>query len=117
VRIRRGALSGQTVTQPQVTSPTDDYTLPMSVKYSQGVLAVYEACRRGVKTGVVTRGHLVDARIDGGILLELYSRDGIGTMISTDFYEGIRRAGPSDIAGIKVCALLIRRQAGGFGAK
>lgn len=34
----------------------------------------------------------VDARIDGGLLLELYSRDGVGTMISTDFYEGIRRA-------------------------
>jgi amino-acid N-acetyltransferase len=29
----------------------------------------------------------VDARIDGGLLLELYSRDGVGTMISTDFYE------------------------------
>lgn len=34
----------------------------------------------------------VDARMDGGLLLELYSRDGVGCMISTDFYEGIRRA-------------------------
>jgi hypothetical protein len=41
------------------------------------------ACCKGVK-----RAHLVDARIDGGLMLELYSRDGIGTMISTDFYEG-----------------------------
>lgn len=30
--------------------------------------------------------------MDGGLLLELYSRDGVGCMISTDFYEGIRRA-------------------------
>lgn len=31
---------------------------------------------------------------------ELYSRDGIGTMISTDFYEGIRKAGPGDVDAI-----------------
>lgn len=68
----------------------------------QGVLAVYEACRRGARAGSVTRGHLIDARIDGGLLLELYSRDGVGTMISTDFYEGIRRAGPGDVPAIKV---------------
>jgi hypothetical protein len=35
----------------------------------------------------------VDARNPGGLLLELYSQDGMGTMISTDFYEGIRQAG------------------------
>lgn len=33
--------------------------------------------------------------------MELYTRDGIGTMISTDFYQGIRSAVPSDITGIK----------------
>ena len=27
--------------------------------------------------------------MDGGLILELYSRDGVGTMISTDFYEGM----------------------------
>jgi len=36
----------------------------------------------------VKRAHLVDAKLDGGLLLELYSRDGVGTMISADFYEG-----------------------------
>ena len=33
------------------------------------------------------RTHLVDAATEGALLLELYSRDGIGAMISTDFYE------------------------------
>ena len=55
----------------------------------------------------MSRGHLVDARIDGGLLLELYTRDGIGTMISTDFYEGIRRAGPADVPAIKVLDISI----------
>lgn len=35
--------------------------------------------------------------MDGGLLLELYTRDGLGTMISTDFYQGIRRAQPADL--------------------
>jgi amino-acid N-acetyltransferase len=48
------------------------------------------------------RAHLVDARLDGGMLLELYSRDGVGTMISTDFYEGIRRAASRDLEAIAV---------------
>jgi len=47
-----------------------------------GLLASLVACKNGVK-----RAHLVDARIDGGLILELYSRDGVGTMISSDFYE------------------------------
>jgi hypothetical protein len=50
----------------------------------------------------VKRAHLVDARLDGGMLLELYSRDGVGTMISTDFYEGIRRAASRDLEAIAV---------------
>ena len=47
-----------------------------------GLLASLVACKNGVR-----RAHLVDARIDGGLILELYSRDGVGTMISSDFYE------------------------------
>lgn len=46
------------------------------------LIAACAACQRGVK-----RAHLVDARVDGALLLELYSRDGVGTMLSADFYE------------------------------
>lgn len=46
------------------------------------LIAACTACQRGVK-----RAHLVDARMDGALLLELYSRDGVGTMLSADFYE------------------------------
>ena len=45
-------------------------------------MAACAACEGGVK-----RTHLVDAATDGALLLELYSRDGIGAMISADFYE------------------------------
>ena len=46
------------------------------------LIAACAACQKGVK-----RAHLVDARMDGALLLELYSRDGVGTMLSPDFYE------------------------------
>ncbi|PNG66840.1 Amino-acid acetyltransferase, partial [Tetrabaena socialis] len=56
--------------------------------------------------------HLLDARIDGGLLLELYSRDGVGTMISADFYEGIRKAQLNDLDGL--AALLEPLEKGGI---
>lgn len=59
------------------------------------LLAACAACQRGVK-----RAHLVDARMDGALLLELYSRDGVGTMLSADFYE-VRTAG--QILGPEFC--------------
>jgi amino-acid N-acetyltransferase len=68
--------------------------------YEQGLplplLAACMSCRAGVN-----RAHLIDARIDGALLLELYSRDGVGVMISNDFYEGLRPAQSSDLQGIE----------------
>ena len=60
------------------------------------LLAACMSCRAGVN-----RAHLVDARVDGALLLELYSRDGVGVMISNDFYEGLRPARSSDLQGIE----------------
>ena len=53
------------------------------------------ACRNGV-----SRVHVIDRRIDGALLLELFSRDGVGTMINADTYDSIRRATIDDIGGI-----------------
>jgi amino-acid N-acetyltransferase len=60
------------------------------------LLAACAACRAGA-----TRAHLVDAAVGGALVLELYSRDGVGCMVSTDFYEGIRAAAPADLAGVE----------------
>ena len=64
-------------------------------RFPPALVAAVAATARGVK-----RSHLVDARVDGGLLLELYSRDGVGTMVSADFYEGIRGATHVDVEGI-----------------
>ena len=50
--------------------------------------------------GGVTRTHLIDAEVDGGIVLEAFTRDGIGTMVYADPYEVIRQADEDDVSGI-----------------
>jgi amino-acid N-acetyltransferase len=47
----------------------------------------------------VKRAHII-APTHGSVLQELYTRDGSGTLVSRDLYEGIRRATVDDISGI-----------------
>ncbi|EME32163.1 amino-acid N-acetyltransferase [Galdieria sulphuraria] len=54
-----------------------------------------KACKGGVR-----RIHLLNRFVDGVLLMELYTRDGAGMMISRDIYEGIRKAALQDIGGI-----------------
>jgi len=54
-----------------------------------------EACKNGVR-----RSHLISHETDGALLLELYTRDGSGTMITTDTYEGLRQATINDVGGV-----------------
>ncbi len=53
------------------------------------------ACEHGIR-----RVHVLDRQRDGGLLQELFTRDGIGALISADLYEGLRAARLDDIAGI-----------------
>lgn len=53
------------------------------------------ACKHGIR-----RAHLLSHNLDGALLLELYTRDGHGTMITADTYEGIRSASIADVGGI-----------------
>ncbi|XP_009626963.1 probable amino-acid acetyltransferase NAGS1, chloroplastic [Nicotiana tomentosiformis] len=53
-------------------------------------------CRGGVQ-----RVHLLDGTIGGVLLKELFQRDGVGTMVASDLYEGARMAKVSDIPEIK----------------
>ncbi|XP_047311800.1 probable amino-acid acetyltransferase NAGS2, chloroplastic [Impatiens glandulifera] len=61
-----------------------------------GLAAAAYVCRGGVN-----RVHLLDGTISGVLLLELLQRDGAGTMVASDLYEGTRVARVSDIDGIK----------------
>jgi amino-acid N-acetyltransferase len=70
-------------------NPTLDQTIAKPLN------AATRACQAGVK-----RAHLINRNYDGALLLELFSRDGIGTLISANPYEELRPATINDIAGI-----------------
>lgn len=53
------------------------------------------ACRQGVQ-----RVHLVDRERDGGVLLELFTRDGVGSLVAGDPFETLRAATVDDVGGI-----------------
>ncbi len=50
--------------------------------------------------GGVERAHLLDRHLDGALLLELFTRDGAGTLISRQPFESLRPARTDDIPGI-----------------
>jgi len=94
-----GLTDGQGVLLRQL-SPSDashllahDPALPAdTARYLNHAL---RACRAGVR-----RTHLLSRAIDGALLLELFTRDGVGTLLSADMYEGVRSATIDDVGGI-----------------
>lgn len=53
------------------------------------------ACEQGIK-----RTHLISRHTDGALLLELFTHDGIGTMVAPDPVETLREAKINDIGAI-----------------
>ncbi|MBS0305869.1 MAG: amino-acid N-acetyltransferase [Proteobacteria bacterium] len=54
-----------------------------------------KACEGGVE-----RSHILPFATDGALLLEVFTHDGIGTMVVDEKLESLREAGSDDVAGI-----------------
>jgi amino-acid N-acetyltransferase len=54
-----------------------------------------KACRGGVE-----RSHILPFAVDGALLMEVFTHDGIGTMVVDEKLESLREAGADDIGGI-----------------
>ncbi len=88
-----GGALGSTLSTRDCESLIEAPELPDEVKnlLRQAVYAIQ---------GGVRRVHLLDQRVDGGLLLELFTRDGYGSMVTNLFYQGTRDATIDDIGGI-----------------
>lgn len=62
---------------------------------SQPLKAAINACQAGIE-----RVHLLDRHLDGALLLELFTRDGNGMLISAMPFETLRAATLNDLGGI-----------------
>ncbi|WP_455222191.1 amino-acid N-acetyltransferase [Kaarinaea lacus] len=54
-----------------------------------------QVCQHGVR-----RVHIIDRKVEGALLQELFTRDGAGTLINRDHYEDTRPASIDDVPGI-----------------
>jgi amino-acid N-acetyltransferase len=90
VRIDNMSLSG--ASQLHIKLRTDDTT-------NSDVLRRFEAALHACRNGV-PRVHLLDSSMRGALPLELFTRDGVGTMINADGYQDVRRATIEDVGGI-----------------
>ncbi len=61
------------------------------------VLRATLAASRNAVEGGVQRAHIVPRKEEAGLLRELFTRDGIGTLITGGMYEGVRRATLKDV--------------------
>lgn len=84
--------------QQMTTAEADAFLLQhpdISTSVSLSLKAAMQSCQSGID-----RVHLINRSIDGALLLELFSRDGIGTLISSTAFEELRPATLNDIGGI-----------------
>jgi len=84
----------QQMTTAEVSAFLESYP-QLQESVSQPLKAAIQACQSGI-----ARVHLINRSQDGALLLELFTRDGIGTLISSTPYEELRPATLNDIGGI-----------------
>lgn len=69
-----------------------DISAEMASKFEHSI----RACRNGV-----SRVHVIDGRIDEALLTEVFSNEGVGTMIYANEYQAVRRALKKDVRAIR----------------
>ena len=80
---------------PQAIESNHDILEAASATTQRMLHHAARACRQGVH-----RVHLIDRHVDGSLLMELFTRDGVGTLVSAETFEGIRQATINDVGGI-----------------
>lgn len=91
------AESGQLIAQ--MTTDETQYLIDHETQLATSTNCALQSAIYGCQSGV-ERVHILNRKIDGALLIELFSRDGIGTLISSMEFETLRPALLSDIPGI-----------------
>ena len=83
----------------QMTSSETQHLIDNETQLAASTKCALQSAIYGCQSGV-ERVHIINRKIDGALLIELFSRDGIGTLISSIEFESLRPATLSDIPGI-----------------
>lgn len=83
----------------ELTAREAERVLSSDVTQDEDVMLYLPCAVRACKERVA-RCHLINRRSDGALLLELFTREGIGTMVTRDPVESLRDATIEDVGGI-----------------
>ena len=73
----------------------DDARALLNTQQSSALACIVQGCAAGIE-----RSHLISYERDGALLLELFTRDGDGVLLSKKAFETLRCASISDVGGI-----------------
>lgn len=90
---------GKQVSQMSVSEAEEIYKKQKG-EIPEGLVSKFEHSIRACSNGV-SRVHLLDGRVDEALLSEIFSNEGVGTMIYANEYQAVRRALKKDIRAIQ----------------
>ena len=91
--------SGKEISQMSVDEAEELYKKHKS-EIAENLLSKFEHSIRACRNGV-SRVHLLDGRVDEALLSEIFSNEGVGTMIYANEYQAVRRALRKDVRAIR----------------
>jgi amino-acid N-acetyltransferase len=94
-----GAVDRKGKVLSELTAREAERVLASDVAQDEDVM-LYLPCAVRACKDKVARCHLVNRRADGALLLELFTRQGVGTMVTRDPLESLRDATIDDVGGV-----------------
>ena len=91
--------NGKKVSQISVAEAEEFYKKHKS-DIPDNLLSKFEHSIRACRNGV-SRVHVLDGRVDEALLSEIFSNEGVGTMIYANEYQAVRRALKKDVRAIR----------------
>jgi amino-acid N-acetyltransferase len=91
--------SGVKASQLSVAEAEDFFKKHRS-EIPDNMVSKFEHCIRACSNGV-SRVHVIDGRVDEALLTEIFSNEGVGTMIYANEYQAVRRALKKDVRAIR----------------
>jgi len=90
---------GKPISQISVTEAEEFYKKNKG-EIPENLVSKFEHCIQACRNGV-NRVHVLDGRVDEALLTEIFSSEGIGTMIHANEYQAVRRALKKDVRAIR----------------
>ncbi len=94
-----GVTDGRGKLVEAITADEAEQVLRKPKRLTEDLGLYLPCCLRATRAGV-RRAHLIDRDIDGGLLLELFTHEGVGTVVTRDPLARLREATIDDVAAI-----------------